>query len=477
MAQRLFNTLSGRKEDFEPLEKKKIRMYVCGVTVYDDCHIGHARSAIIFDTIYRYFLWRNYDVVFVKNFTDIDDKIINRAKRENLSWQEVAEKYIRSYKEDMEKLNVLKPTIEPRATEHIPEMIDIIERLLRKGHAYQVDGDVYFSVDSFKEYGSLSKRSLEDMLAGYRVEPDEKKRNPLDFALWKAHKEGEPFFESPFGKGRPGWHIECSAMSVKYLGIPFDIHGGGQDLIFPHHENEKAQSEAAYGEQFVKYWIHHGFLNLRSEKMSKSLGNILLIKDFLERHNPEVLRLFFLSVHYRNPIDYTEEIVLEWENVLRRMYYTLMRVKEFRSEFEGREEPFGAVDELKEKFLKSMEDDFNTPAALSSIFELQRLVNRMLDSRDETSSKYLAYASETMIMLSNVLGLLNFDPYAFENEEKMRHLRKIGIDLGYVESKIRERDELRRAKEYKKADMIREELLEKGIVLLDTREGTFWRLK
>lgn len=477
LAQKVFNTLSEKKEDFYPLEEKKIRMYVCGVTVYDHCHIGHARNAIIFDTIYRYFLSRNYEVIYVKNFTDIDDKIIKKSVEERIPWYEVAQNYMASYWEDMEKLKVLKPTFEPKATDHIEEMIRLIEILLKKEKAYIVDGNVYFSVDSFPKYGELSKRSLEDMVAGARVEVDERKRNPLDFALWKASKEGEPYWDSPFGKGRPGWHIECSAMSTSYLGIPFDIHGGGRDLIFPHHENEKAQSEAAYEKRFVNYWMHHGFVNFEKEKMSKSLGNIFLIKDFLKEHSSEALRLFFLSVHYRNPVDYNEKAIKDAEEALRRLYYTVLRAKEVKAEVRSGEKIPDELSSIEARFFEAMEDDFNTPYALSLIFELSRLLNKLLDQRDESALPYLSSATETLIRLSSIMGLLETDPYVFEREEKIRHLRKVGLDLSYVERKIEERAALRKLKDYERADAIRKELLEKGIVLQDTNEGTVWRVR
>ncbi|MCS7280483.1 MAG: cysteine--tRNA ligase [Desulfobacterota bacterium] len=477
MPQRIFNTLSGKKEEFIQSEDGKVKIYVCGVTVYDHCHIGHARNAIIFDTIYRFFLSKNLNVLFVKNFTDIDDKIIKRAKEERIPWHEIAEKYIGSYYEDMKMLNILKPTYEPRATEHIEDMINLVEILVKKKNAYIVNGDVYFSVESFPKYGELSKRNLSEMLHGARVEIDEKKRNPLDFALWKASKEGEPFWDSPFGKGRPGWHIECSAMSVKYLGIPIDIHGGGQDLIFPHHENEKAQSEAAFGKDFVKYWVHHGFVNMGKEKMSKSLGNILLIKEFLKEYEPEALRIFFLSTHYKSPIEYTEKAIEDAYQALRRLYYTLMRAKELDADKITYEKPHDEVLLKERRFYEAMEDDFNTPYALSQLFELSRLLNRLIDEKDESAYPYILNARETLIRLSSIMGLLAKDPYTFEFDEKKRHLERIGLELEYVEKKIKERAEARTMRDYEKADRIRKELLEKGIVLQDTKEGTIWRIR
>ena len=327
MALRIYNTLTGKKEEFVPIHEKRVGMYVCGVTVYDLCHIGHARSAIIFDTIHRYLQYRGYEVTYVRNFTDIDDKIINRANAEGTDFKTIAEKYIHEFQVDMGALGLERATIEPRATEHIPEMIRLISTLVEKGYAYARGGDVFFAVGRFRDYGKLSKRNLEEMQAGARVDIDEKKENPLDFALWKGSKPGEPFWESPWGKGRPGWHIECSVMSQKYLGETFDIHGGGKDLIFPHHENEIAQSEAATGKLFARYWVHNGFINIDKEKMSKSLGNILTIKDILKEWHPEALRLFLLSSHYRSPLDYSEASLGEAKAGLDRFYTTLKAIQ------------------------------------------------------------------------------------------------------------------------------------------------------
>jgi len=324
----VYNTLTKTKEEFQPLEPNKVKMYVCGVTVYDYCHIGHARSAVVFDVIYRYLLFLGYDVVYVRNFTDIDDKIIRRAQEEHTDYRTIAERYIEAFYEDMDRLGVLRPTVEPRATEHIKEMIEIIQKLFDKGYAYQSGRDVYFSVERFPGYGKLSGRSLEDMMAGARVDIDEHKRNPFDFVLWKGSKEGEPAWDSPWGPGRPGWHIECSAMSAKYLGETFDIHGGGKDLIFPHHENEIAQSEAAFGKPFVRYWLHNGFVNINNEKMSKSLGNFLTIREILDKVHPEALRLFVISKHYRNPVDFSDEAIREAERGLERLYMTLSEALE-----------------------------------------------------------------------------------------------------------------------------------------------------
>ncbi len=392
MALRIHNTMTGKKEEFVPLHEKRVRMYVCGITAYDLCHIGHARSTIIFDMIYRYLRYRGYEVIFVRNFTDIDDKIIKRANQEGVEYKTIAEKYINEFNLDMGRFGLEKPSIEPKATEHIPEMIQLISTLVEKGYAYQREGDVFFSVEGFKDYGKLSKRDLEEMQAGARVEIDEKKINPLDFALWKSSKPGEPFWESPWGKGRPGWHIECSVMSQKYLGETFDIHGGGRDLIFPHHENEIAQSEAATGKPFVRYWVHNGFVNINKEKMSKSLGNILTLKEIFKDWQPEVIRLFLLSHHYRSPVDFSFDTLSEAKSGLDRFYTTLRAVQDeikklpspLTGEGEGGEAPVikecqETIESFQGRFEEAMDDDFNTAQALGYFYDLQRYLNIFLD--------------------------------------------------------------------------------------------------
>jgi len=478
MAIKIFNSLSGKKEEFKPIQEGAVKMYACGVTVYDHCHIGHARSAIVFDVIYRYFMARGYKVTYVRNFTDIDDKIIKKSQAEGIAWDEVGKKYIESFYEDMDALNILRPTHEPRATQHIDDMVYLVEALLKKGYAYAVDGDVYFSVESFKGYGNLSGRTLEEMEAGARVEVDERKRNPLDFALWKSSKEGEPFWVTPFGKGRPGWHIECSAMSTKYLGNPFDIHGGGKDLIFPHHENERAQSEAATGVKFVNYWIHNGFVNIDKEKMSKSLGNFLLIKDFIKEYHPEVLRLFFLSTHYRSPIDYNEKIIEDINTALYRLYYALERVREFENTYDGKEpQPYEKADEYEQMFFDAMDDDFNTALALSYIFDLSKLINRLIDQKDKNAFPVILYTKDVMVKLAHILGILCDSFEEFDTKEKNRHLIRIGLTADVIEDMIKERLRARKNRDFKIADEIRERLSEKGIILLDTPKGTEWRIK
>jgi cysteinyl-tRNA synthetase len=477
MELRVYNTISGKKEAFTPIEKGKVKMYACGVTVYDHCHIGHARSGIVFDTIFRYLGAKGYDVTFIKNFTDIDDKIIRRSQQEKIPWQAVGEKYISSFYEDMDALNIARPTYAPRATEHIDDMINLVDTLLKKGHAYIAEGDVYFSVESYKGYGGLSRRPLDEMIAGARVDIDEKKKNPLDFALWKSSKEGEPSWDAPFGAGRPGWHIECSAMSMKYLGNPFDIHGGGKDLVFPHHENERAQTEAATGAAFVNYWVHNGFVNIDREKMSKSIGNTLLIKDFLKEYHPEVLRLFFLTTHYRSPVDYSTKSIEDANNVLHRLYHTRERALDAQKGKEIIPVRYSEADELEKKFFEAMDDDFNTALALSCIFELSKNINKLADDKNENAASLIAYANKIFLALSDMLGLLKDDFVALETRERIRHLTRVGLDSAFVENAIQERIEARKNRNYQKSDEIRTMLSEKGIALLDTPKGTEWRIK
>jgi cysteinyl-tRNA synthetase len=501
MTIRIHNTLTGKKEDFVPLHEKKVRMYVCGVTVYDLCHIGHARSAIVFDTIDRYFRYRGYDVTFVRNFTDIDDKIIRRANEEGVDCKDIAEKYIGEFDIDMGRLGLEKPSVEPKATEHIPEMIQLISTLIQKGVAYQNGGDVFFSVEKFKDYGKLSKRNLEEMQAGARVDVDEKKENPLDFALWKASKPGEPFWESPWGKGRPGWHIECSVMSQKYLGETLDIHGGGRDLIFPHHENEIAQSEAATGKPFVRYWIHNGFVNINKEKMSKSLGNILTLKEIFKDWHPEALRLFFLSYHYRSPVDYSEDSFLEAKLGLDRFYSTLNAVQEeLKSKGEGLprgvtkltpqsegetssalKEARRAVGSFQARFEEAMDDDFNTAEALGYFYDLQRNLNSLLDiSKGHPTQEIIAILKQGHDHFSTmgwVFGLFREDPGKYLDQQKKEGLKKLNLTEQEILRSIDERNLARKEKNWKRADEIRNDLLLKGIVLEDAPTGTKWKIK
>jgi cysteinyl-tRNA synthetase len=489
MTLRIHNTLTGKKEDFIPLQGKKVGMYVCGVTVYDLCHIGHARSAIVFDTIYRYFRYRGLDVTFVRNFTDIDDKIIKRANEEEVDCKTIAEKYIGEFNIDMGRLGLEKPSVEPRATEHIPEMIQLISTLIQKGFAYQGGGDIFFSVEKFKDYGKLSKRNLEDMQAGARVDIDEKKENPLDFALWKASKPGEPFWESPWGKGRPGWHIECSVMSQKYLGETLDIHGGGRDLIFPHHENEIAQSEAATGKPFVRYWIHNGFVNINKEKMSKSLGNILTIKEILKDWHPEILRLFFLSHHYRSPVDYSEDSFNEAKSGLDRFYSTLNAIQEELKKplsqkkidpsliENGRQ----AIESFQVRFEEAMDDDFNTAQALGYFYDLQTYLNSLLSlskgNQTEEIASLLKKGLDHFLKIGWVFGLFREGPEKYLDQQKRDGLKRLKLTEEEIFRSIEERNLARKEKNWKRADEIRNDLLSKGIVLEDTPTETKWKLK
>ena len=495
MTIRIHNTLTGKKEEFISLYEKKAGMYVCGVTVYDLCHIGHARSAIVFDTIYRYFRYRGVDVTFVRNFTDIDDKIIKRANEEGVDYKTVAEKYIGEFDIDMGALGLEKPSVEPRATEHIPDMIRLISALIQKGFAYRSNGDVLFSVEKFKDYGKLSKRNIEEMQAGARVEIDEKKENPLDFALWKASKPGEPYWESPWGKGRPGWHIECSVMSQKYLGETFDIHGGGRDLIFPHHENEIAQSEAASGKPFARYWIHNGFVNINKEKMSKSLGNILTIKEILKDWHPEVLRLFFLSHHYRSPVDFSEDSFLEARSGLDRFYMTLKSVKDEIARIpppsSGEDKGGGhvhipsecrkAIESFQIRFEEAMDDDFNTAQALGYFYDLQTHLNSLLTlSKGKPYEEIISLLKTGLDHFSKtgwVFGLFREEPGDYLARQRKDGLRRLNLTEEEIKRSIEERNLARKEKNWKRADEIRNDLLSKGIVLEDTPTGTEWKIK
>jgi cysteinyl-tRNA synthetase len=485
---RIYNSLSGEKEVFTPLRPGRVCMYVCGITAYDVCHIGHARSALVFDTIYRYLQYRGYEVVFVRNFTDVDDKIIKRAQEEGTDSETIAERYIAAFYEDMDRLGVERPTYEPRATQFIPQMIALIQRLQGKGHAYEVGGDVYFSVSSFPQYGKLSKRNQDELLAGARVAVDPNKHDPLDFALWKASKPGEPAWPSPWGPGRPGWHIECSAMSGSYLGESFDIHGGGRDLIFPHHENEIAQSEAASGATFARYWIHNGFVNVDQEKMSKSLGNFFTIRQVLERHPPEVLRLFLLSSHYRSPVDFSQEAMAEAERRLERLYLTLAQLEAATESGQVSSQPEGAeLDDLRERsdrlrarFEEEMDEDFNTAAAIGHLFDLSRVINRVHDlcggRPDATTGSALVQGGRRLKEQAGILGLLQASPSDFFQEQRQLRLAVLGIDEEEVERLIRERARARKEKNWPRADEIRNTLMRMSIVVEDGPMGTKWRV-
>ncbi len=470
MALKIFNTLSGKKEPFVPLKEGEVRMYVCGVTVYDSCHVGHARFLLTFDVVYRYLKFLGYRVTFVRNFTDLDDKIIQRAKENNTSAEIIAEKYIQEFNRDVTALGLLPPTHEPKATDHIGEMITVIRRLEEKGVAYQVNGDVFFQVSRFPNYGKLSRKRLDDLEAGARVEVDKRKRHPMDFALWKGSKEGEPFWESPWGNGRPGWHIECSAMSSRYLGQPFDIHGGGGDLVFPHHENEIAQSEAAFDIPFVRYWLHNGFLNINEDKMSKSQGNFFTVQEVLDRYDGVTLRYYFLASHYRSPIEFSDQGLEEAEKSMERIYETIDRLDRLPPS-DGVDEPDA---ELLGAFRQAMDDDFNTPRAIAVIFDEVRALNRLLDEGKGAGLYPRVLALKSM---GEVLGLLQETPEAFLGRKKQRWLQKIGLPAETIEELIKKRDRARSEKQWQEADRIRKELQEKGIVLEDSSGGTIWKVR
>ena len=476
---KIYNTLSGQKEDFVP-QDDTVKMYVCGVTPYAPCHLGHAMSYIVFDTIKRYLEFRGYKVKCVQNFTDIDDKIIAQANELGIRSQELAEGFITQYFTDMDALNIKRADVYPRATQEIPKIIEVIEGLIQKGHAYQVNGDVYFRVTSDSDYGKLSHRTLEGMIAGARIEVSEAKEHPLDFTLWKAAKPGEPQWQSPWGQGRPGWHIECSAMSLKYLGETLDIHGGGQDLIFPHHENEIAQSECFTSTKpFVRYWLHNGLMQLGEDKMSKSSGKIVAIKQVLEKYSADTLRLWVLISHYHSPITYSEQVLTSIEKGLDRLYRAVHIVSEGPTAAVIDAQPY------REQFIEAMDDDFGTPQATAVLFDLAREINRGHDEKLNTSE-----AQRILLELAEVLGLTLKETVTPElsSQPFLELLIKYGLELmeyseeeeerriiSCIDLLTNKRVELRRAKNWQLADSIRNDLKENGISLEDTPQGTIWR--
>jgi len=484
---KLFNTLTGRQEVFEPIEPNNVRMYVCGVTVYDYCHIGHARSALVFDVLRRYLEYSGYAVTFVKNFTDVDDKIIKRANEQGVSCDAVTAKYIQAYHEDMGKLGIRAATEEPKATEHIADIIQLTKQLVNKGLAYVVDGDVYFEVSKYPEYGRLSKRRLEDSQAGARVDVDERKRHPMDFALWKSSKPGEPAWESPWGPGRPGWHIECSAMSIRHLGETFDIHGGGMDLIFPHHENEIAQSCGATGKEFARYWVHNGFVQVNKEKMSKSLGNFFTIREIFEKSEwseevtGEILRYFLLSTHYHSPLDFSDQALKEAKNALNGFYDLFNRLNEIGGLGGldgGDSRPLEtAVERTRKSFIQAMDDDLNTSAAIAALQGLRSNVNRMLDKGLSTQGRQ--NARHEFRLLGNVLGLFQLDKWQFGSAisessvtiEETGTVRSV-LNETDIERMLVERREARSRKDFRRADEIRKSLAAQGIIIEDKPDGT-----
>lgn len=463
---KIFNTMTRRKEEFVPVEEGKVKMYVCGPTVYNFIHIGNARPMIVFDTVRRYFEYKGYDVNYVSNFTDVDDKIINKAIEEHVSADEISKRYIEECKKDMEGMNIKPATKNPLATEEICGMVEMIRQLIDKGYAYEKNGTVYFRTRKFEEYGKLSHKNLDDLRSGNRtllVSGEDEKEDPLDFVLWKPKKEGEPAWESPWSDGRPGWHIECSVMSKKYLGEEIDIHAGGEDLIFPHHENEIAQSEAANGKTFAKYWMHNAFLNIDNRKMSKSLGNFLLVRDIEKKYDLQVLRFFMLSAHYRSPLNFSAELMEAAKNGLDRILTCAAWLQnQSANEGELTNQESEVVEEAKKyvgKFEAAMEDDFNTADAIAAIFELVKYVNT--NKTDELSGKAAKALYEILKQLCDILGII------IEKKEEL-------LDAD-IEALIEERKQARKAKNFARADEIRKELVDKGIILEDTRQGVTWK--
>ena len=464
---RIYNTLTQRKEEFIPIEEGKVRMYVCGPTVYNYIHIGNARPVIIFDTVRRFLEYKGYQVNYVTNFTDVDDKIIKKAIEEGVDSKEVSERFIQEFRKDTEALNVRKASCHPKATEEIDGMIEMISTLIEKGHAYEKNGTVYFRTRTFKEYGKLSKKNIDDLEAGARIAVSEEKEDPMDFVLWKPKKEGEPYWTSPWSDGRPGWHIECSVMSSKYLGEQIDIHGGGEDLIFPHHENEIAQSEAASGKPFAHYWMHNAFLNIDNKKMSKSEGNFFTVREILAQYPSEVLRFFMLNAHYRSPLNFSRDLMEAAKNSLTRILTSVSQLEHLLKSGALKEEDATSNEQallreaevFHESFDKAMEDDFNTADAITAIFELVRLANT--NSTGESTKAFVQAMYDKIVLLCDILGLKAIQEQELLAEE--------------IEQLIEDRQTARRNKDFAKADEIRKLLLEKGIVLEDTREGVRWK--
>lgn len=486
MGLHIYNTRTGKKERFEPYEEGHVRMYSCGPTVYDYIHLGNARAFVVPDVIKRYLQWRGYRVTHVQNITDIEDKIIARAQEEGVDYTQVVERYAQAYREDLEKLNCRIPDENPKASEHIDGMINMIRTLIDRGHAYTVGSNVFFSVTSFPEYGNLSGQSLDALKAGARVDVDEGKRHPADFALWKAAKPGEPAWDSPWGPGRPGWHIECSVMSSTYLGQPFDIHTGGADLIFPHHENELAQSEAATGKPFVRYWVHNGYINVDGEKMAKSKGNFFTLRDLMKKYSPQVIRLFLISKHYRSPIEFNEEVMAATERGYRRLVDAVTNLRETvppgyvapvradsLSDADARQLVEG-IGRAIEQFHNGMDDDFNTAVALAALYDITRLANAALQRVREHQSddlfKALGYALHTLTTLGDVLGL------DFSVEKPVVDGASSNLVNDLVELIVALRAEARQQRDYERADRIRDSLMSLGIELEDGPQGTRWKL-
>jgi cysteinyl-tRNA synthetase len=496
MTLQIYNTLTRKKEIFNPVENGKLKMYVCGMTVYSDAHIGHARTYFAFDMIRRYFEFKGYKVMYVQNITDVDDKIIAAANKEGVDALEYSARFTDRCLRDLDNLGIRRADIYPKASETIPEMIDMIKDIVEKGYGYESEGDVYFSVEKFEDYGKLSGQKLEDLMSGARIDPGENKRNPFDFALWKKSKPGEPTWDSPWGKGRPGWHIECSTMSSKYLGLPFDIHGGGMDLRFPHHENEIAQAEAATGKAFANYWIHIGLLTVNGEKMSKSLGNIINVKDLLQKWDSEIIRFFFAQAHYRSPPDFSEKALENTEKGLTRIHRLKERLEELSKDIhsidsirkenltDDESQFLKIIEDFKIKFENAMDDDFNTPEAVATIYDFVNASNKYLEVSSNPNQNLCKYGLKTLIELGNILTLfqpkittddavyvkklkLLIEKYGKEtDDENIENLMEIMLTL---------RQEARKRKDWSTADNIRNELHEIGFEIQDTADGSIWR--
>ncbi|MCS7084151.1 MAG: cysteine--tRNA ligase [Aquificaceae bacterium] len=477
MSLKIYNTLTSRLEEFVPIDPPKVSIYTCGVTVYDDSHVGHARSLIVFDCLRRYLEHLGYRVLFVRNFTDIDDKIINRSKEENTHFMNISNRYIASYYQDMEELNIKPADVEPRVSEHIPEIISVIQKLIDLDYAYEANGDVYFKVRKFNSYGKLSCKDPEELQAGARIEPSENKKDPLDFALWKSAKAGEPSFDSPWGPGRPGWHTECVAMIFKHLGESIDIHGGGLDLTFPHHENEIAQAEAITNKPFARYWVHNGLVTVNGQKMSKSLGNFITIKEVLSKYDPDVLRLLVLFTHYRSPLDFSWDKMEESKRAYRRIKDAIEGLSQLRALEKTKDQEVGLLqllEKTRQDFFSALSEDFNTPEALGAIFNLVSAMNKVKTEsiqRGNISENTLKEYSECVNFLEKTLrGVFGL----FEKQGKERQLSQ-REELGFIELLISARESARSSKDYKTADLIRDGLRSLGIALEDTPLGTRWQ--
>lgn len=480
---KIHNSMSKTKEEFEPINAPEVKMYACGITVYDDCHIGHAKQAVTFDIIRRYLEYKGYKVTYVRNYTDVDDKIIARANQLGVNALDYSQDRINEVERVMDLLGVRAPNVEPKASENIDNIIEFVSKLIEKGHAYPSErGDVYYSVKSFPGYGKLSKRNPDDMLNGVRKDVEEGKRDPLDFALWKSAKEGEISWDSPWGKGRPGWHIECSAMNLRYLGDQIDIHGGGKDLLFPHHENEIAQTEALTGKRFAKYWIHNGLITINGQKMSKSLGNSLTVKEALERYNKEVIKYMLMQKHYASTVDINDQEFLLAEKHMYYFYNTFNEINKILNAVPSNGETVNddVFAKIEPDFVEAMDDDFNTAQTYANLFAIMKYLNTVIADKKmdaTTKSNLLKQIKDKVIELYNILAIFEEEPEEFLNDLKSKYLAKLSITSSEIESLINERKEAKANKDYARADEIRNSLDEKGIVLLDGKDGTSWNIK